>query len=736
MKAIRAISTALGFTLLSASAVGAAPWSVVDTAQTLCYDDSGNAITCPGLGQPFHGQDAQHAGPAPSYRDNGDGTVTDQTTGLMWQKDPNGHVKATWDDARQGAAGVTTGGYTDWRLPTIKELYSLIDFNGVTGTNAADSTPYLDTDYFDFAYGNTSAGERFIDAQYATDTAYVSTVMSGDPAVFGVNFADGRIKGYGLTNPQGGEFTFYVRYVRGGTGYGDNDFLDNGDGTITDRNTGLMWTQADSGVGMNWEEALAWTDHRNAETHLGYDDWRLPDAKELQGILDYGRSPDTTGSAAIDPAFSVSGIVNEGGQADFPFYWTSTTHLDGPVGIRGSFAGYVCFGRALGFMEVPPGSGQYQLWDVHGAGAQRSDPKQGDPANWPNGNGPQGDVVRIDNFVRLVRDANVGAGESFLVGPGPGASNPNEVRVLGAQGSLKQSWLAYGAGSFGTNVAAAELDGAGPEVVTGPGPGAVYGPQVRGFGSDGTPVARVNFYAYGTLKYGVNVGAGSLDADPVDELLSGGGPGAVFGPHVRGFDYDGSLSALPRVNFFAYSTLRYGVRVQGGDVEGDGFAELISGPGPGAIFSAQVRGWNVDGAGVSGLAGINANVFNGTTHGCQVGLGDVDGDGRDEGVFGPGPGPANPSRVRGFGLDSGVTALAGFDSVVFPATAYGLTAGAGDVDGDGRAEVMAGQGADPAATSTLSALAWSGTALSPLPGGTFDAYPAVEYGVNATGILY
>ena len=53
---------------------------------------------------------------------------------------------------------------------------------------------------------------------------------------------------------------------------------------------------------------------------------------------------------------------------------------------------------------MPPNSGNYQLLDVHGAGSQRSDPKSGDPANWPYGHGPQGDVIRIYNYVRLVRD--------------------------------------------------------------------------------------------------------------------------------------------------------------------------------------------------------------------------------------------------------------------------------------------------------------------------------------------
>ena len=67
---------------------------------------------------------------------------------------------------------------------------------------------------------------------------------------------------------------------------------------------------------------------------------------------------------------------------------------------------YVCFGRALGWMQFPPGVGEFRLIDVHGAGAQRSDPKAGDPALFPYGRGPQRDVIRIYNFVRCVRDSS------------------------------------------------------------------------------------------------------------------------------------------------------------------------------------------------------------------------------------------------------------------------------------------------------------------------------------------
>ena len=397
---------------------------VVDTGQNRCYNNSGE-IFCPQPGQLFYGQDAQYQGTQPSYVDNGDGTVTDLNTGLMWQKTPG--EKLAWYEAASGAQTFNLAGYRDWRLPSIKELYSLINFNGVTGMSARDGTPYIDTKYFDFEYGDTSAGERHIDAQYWSSTKYVGTVFGGDAAVFGVNFADGRIKGYGLTSPGGQSMRQFVRYVRGNPDYGVNNFIDNGDGTITDLATGLMWMKTDSGKGMNWEDALAWVQQKNEENYLGYNDWRLPDAKELQSIVDYTRSPSTTNSAAIDPIFSITSITDESGEKNYPFFWTSTTHLDGPPDVQGTFAVYIAFGEALGFMEMPPNSGNYQLIDVHGAGAQRSDPKTGDPADWPHGNGPQGDVVRIYNFVRCVRDVSTQPPQTEPLETQPPTSQPPQT---------------------------------------------------------------------------------------------------------------------------------------------------------------------------------------------------------------------------------------------------------------------------------------------------------------------
>ena len=387
-------------------------YPIVDTGQGKCYNNQAE-MSC--SQSSFTGQDAQFSGNAPSYTLSADGlTVNDNITGLTWQRSPDTNADGALDKsdkltlsqsqalpAKLNAARF--GGYTDWRLPSIKELFSLIDFRGTDPSGAGGSQtliPFIDTTYFQFAYGDAKSGERTIDSQYASSTLYINKSFQGSDKLFGVNFADGRIKGYDLSMPGGAEKTFFVICVRGNPAYGQNSFVDNGDQTITDNATGLTWAKADSGSAMNWQEALTWVQTQNAASYLGHNDWRLPDIKELQSIVDYSRSPDTSSSAAIDPLFQSTQISNEAGQADYPFYWSSTTHASSNG--QGDTADYMAFGRALGYMK--------NAWvDVHGAGAQRSDPKSGDASKFPQGRGPQGDAIRIKNYVRLVRGGNVSA---------------------------------------------------------------------------------------------------------------------------------------------------------------------------------------------------------------------------------------------------------------------------------------------------------------------------------------
>ena len=297
MKLLNAISSLALLVMLNSIILAQTSYEIIDTNQSICYDNTG-VVTCPGPGDPFYGQDAQDEGNQPGYTVSGDGlTVYDINTGLTWQSMPDTDMDGDlepddklswWSGVDQPALlnAIEFGGYDDWRLPDIKELYSLIDFSGIDPSGYEGDVdglvPFIDRNYFEFIYGDVSIDERIIDSQYWSATEYVSTTMNGDHTVFGVNFADGRIKGYG-TSLHGEDKTAFVQCVRGSITYSFNDFTDNGDGTVTDQASGLMWMQNDSASGLNWQEALAYAE---GCSQADYDDWRLPDAKELQSSVD------------------------------------------------------------------------------------------------------------------------------------------------------------------------------------------------------------------------------------------------------------------------------------------------------------------------------------------------------------------------------------------------------------------------------------------------------------------
>lgn len=360
---------------------------LTDTGQDKFYDNEGNQIDKPNEENEFYGQDAQFSGIQSLYTDNGDGTITDNNTGLMWQKTPD-YQKHNFYDAFDYVASLEIGGYTDWRLPTIKELYSLLNSNGeLYPQDLEKSQPYLNTDYFDFEYDKRMpyAG------QYWSSTKYVKGPLQNIQmeGAFGFNFADGHIKAYetglyydgsdGVRNPGN-----YVRAVRGKENiYGVNDFLDNNNGTVTDKATGLMWQKTDDGNTYNWVEALQMA--KNSKI-AGYEDWRLPNTKELQSIVDYDKET----FPAIDENFFE--CTNEDS-----WFWSSTT--------QGDFkytACYIAFGKAYS----KDNSSATEFYDWHGAGAQRSDPKSGNIEDYLMESVNAADSLRINNYVRLVRDLN------------------------------------------------------------------------------------------------------------------------------------------------------------------------------------------------------------------------------------------------------------------------------------------------------------------------------------------
>ncbi|MDO6708598.1 DUF1566 domain-containing protein [Photobacterium sp. 1_MG-2023] len=289
-------------------------YPIVDTDQNRCYDsETGVEIRCTGAGY-----DADYQGNQPSYTTSSDGrTVLDNVTGLRWTQSTDVNRSGSVDEAdllSQSAAvhycqTLRLGGYR-WRLPNVKEAYSLMLFSGkdastALGTEPTGLTPFLAPE-FDRAFG-VRAGERWMDVPYATGTLYVSTTMHGDATLFGVNYLTGRINGYPAERTK-----FYVRCVTGNTLYGQNSFFDNGNGTITDQATGLMWAQNDHSS-RDWDHAIEICESATTAEHT---DWRLPNVKELQSLVDYTRSPDTDGDAAIDVLFHSTGILNEAGLPD------------------------------------------------------------------------------------------------------------------------------------------------------------------------------------------------------------------------------------------------------------------------------------------------------------------------------------------------------------------------------------------------------------------------------------
>jgi len=120
---------------LSISTIWAIPLAPLPhTGLTQCYNSSGVVISCTETGQDAEYQKGV-AWPDPRFTDHGDGTVTDNLTGLMWSRDTQEIPGTmTWEEALQACENLILGAdgnntYTDWRLPNIRELHSLIDFS-------------------------------------------------------------------------------------------------------------------------------------------------------------------------------------------------------------------------------------------------------------------------------------------------------------------------------------------------------------------------------------------------------------------------------------------------------------------------------------------------------------------------------------------------------------------------------------------------------------------------------
>jgi len=162
------------------------------------------------------------------------------------------------------------------------------------------------------------------------------------------------------------------------------------------------------------------------------------------------------------------------------------------------------------------------------------------------------------------------------------AGGTGRVKIFNLEGSVLGTVKAFELGGLGVRIAAADIDGDGiDELITGLGPG--NKPRVRVYEPTGRFLGEFDAYAE-TYDKGIFVAGGDVNGDGVAEIITGTDVGG--GPHVRVFTGSGVLD----YDFFAYNEeFRGGVRVAVGDITGDGIAELITAAGPGG--GPHVRVW-------------------------------------------------------------------------------------------------------------------------------------------------
>jgi hypothetical protein len=356
------------FVTLFHTSVFAGTIQLPKTGATVCYDTEGNAISCAGTGQDGNIRSGV-TWPIPRFSGNGDQTVRDNLTGLVWAKDgniiknrnPEFDADTDYGGARNGAVAWQHAldyikklnqenylGYNDWHLPNINELESLTHAGQTSTAEWLNSQGFMDVENFFYWSSNIfplggvtrvthidmRTGYVFnpdINAVDYRHTAYVWPVRSSRTAGT-------------VSLPKTGQTTCYnamgQSIVCAGTGqdgeyqmgvtWPEPRFNDNGAQAIVDNLTGLMWTKygdtpgpstCGPAVAKTWQESLDYVKCLNANQFLGYNDWRLPNRKEQRSLPNIGQLPSTTW-------LSSQGFINIQEEE----YWVSNTFPSGTVG--------------------------------------------------------------------------------------------------------------------------------------------------------------------------------------------------------------------------------------------------------------------------------------------------------------------------------------------------------------------------------------------------------------------
>ncbi len=273
------------------------------------------------------------AGVTSRFTDNGNGTVTDNLTSLIWLKDASCLGAQTWANALAAANTLAnyicslTDGSTagDWRLPNLNELESLVD--------ASRYWPPLSSGH---PFGTSVQSLNYWSSSiYAANTSqawYVS--MDGGGVYYSAydNLGNSNRVWAVRGGSAGGKVGIPKTGVTSSYGAGDDGalqkgvswptprFADNGNGTVTDNLTGLIWLKdATCLLDRDWDKALAAANllasgscSLNDGSSAG--DWRLPNRNELKSLIDASRF--NPALPAANPFINVVAGT----------YWSSTSH--------------------------------------------------------------------------------------------------------------------------------------------------------------------------------------------------------------------------------------------------------------------------------------------------------------------------------------------------------------------------------------------------------------------------
>ena len=263
-----------------------------DTGQTTSYTTT-------------FGEDNDYSINPPSFTNNSNGTITDNVTGLMWQQADGGEM--TIENAIIYCDNLVLAGFSDWRLPTKLESMSIL--------NLDKNNPALNIVYFP----NTNA-----------EYWWTSTVNYANANSIWITNSGGGTgpKLKTETISAGGVKSFHPRAVRSVTMPTIvTHFTDNGDGTITDNVTHLIWQKAPNTTTYTWEQAISYAE---SLALAGNSDWRLPNIKELVSIND-----ETTNAPSANTTFFTTVVSAR--------YWSATTQF-APGGTSAWFNDFQNFG--------------------------------------------------------------------------------------------------------------------------------------------------------------------------------------------------------------------------------------------------------------------------------------------------------------------------------------------------------------------------------------------------------